>query len=248
MIGVSIGSFGNNIISYYTNGSRFDLMRSTCYCGERSLKIYEVIPIISYLSAFGKCRECKSMLPGRYLALEIFLGVIALLVWVQFGYSFLTIVYFLSISLITFIALIDYRSFIIPNKLVAGLLVLASFRLAYEPEYIVGNIITSIFLTLLLFTFYYLYKKAKGIKALGFGDIKYIAVLCLLVNFPLSFLALWLSTLLGLTVHLMQVFIFKSRKYNSKIPFGTYLSIGYSAMLLFGHEILEIYYNIIMID
>lgn len=55
--------------------------RSECPNCHHQLEWFELIPVISYVLQHGKCRECEWTIPEYTLVMEIYGGVISVIVW-----------------------------------------------------------------------------------------------------------------------------------------------------------------------
>jgi prepilin signal peptidase PulO-like enzyme (type II secretory pathway) len=232
LLSLVFGSFANNVISYYVNSSKFDLLRSTCFCGKKKLKLIELIPIISFVLQKGKCTECSERISIRYPLVEILTVAIGLLVYHLLGLEIRTAIIFLILYVLMMISVVDYNRLIIPNILTIVLLALVSILLFINTEPVVTRIAISLSFTFILFGVQYLFKKIKNKDGLGAGDIKLIFVLSLLLNLTDSFIAIWLSSLIGLlTITLLNLNRINQLK-EIKIPFGLYLSIGFTFVIL----------------
>ena len=68
---ISIGSFGNNLISYFAKRTELEVGKSVCFCGDKYLGVIKLIPILNFALLKGQCKTCKSKFPGRYLIVEL---------------------------------------------------------------------------------------------------------------------------------------------------------------------------------
>lgn len=73
----SLGSFSSALL-YRIHAREWGMLtgHSKCPVCERQLMWYHLLPIISYLALGGKCGACGSVIPKRYLFLEIIFGVV----------------------------------------------------------------------------------------------------------------------------------------------------------------------------
>lgn len=232
LVSLAFGSFANNVISYYISSGKFDLLYSTCFCGEKRLKWYELIPLISYFIQKGKCQECKSRISFRYPIVEIFTAMIALITYLISGFSTNSVITFLILYILLIISVVDFYKLIIPNLLTSILLLLSATLLLFNSGQIIERTIFSLIITIVLILISYLYEKYKGKIILGFGDIKLIFVLSLHLNFIGSMLALWISSIVALAVVIITNLKNISNLKTIKIPFGLYLSIGFTLVYL----------------
>ena len=87
---LSIASFSNNVISSFVKGKNIDLLKSTCFIdGNHEIKIWDNIPILSYIILKGRCRTCKEKIPIRFLLVEITITLIGITLYFMEGLSVL---------------------------------------------------------------------------------------------------------------------------------------------------------------
>ncbi len=227
LFSLALGSFGNNVISYFISHNGFDLNRSTCLCGEKKLKVIELIPVLSFLFQKGKCTLCTKRIPIRYLFVELCSLILGLLIIYNYGFSLLALISFLIFYVLLLISVIDFYKYIIPNKLTSVLIILVTTYLIVNSENILERSILS---GLILFTFLviqYLFERLKRKEAIGAGDIKLIFVLSLLLETPDSLIAIWLSSMIALIMVTASKLFYDKNIRHEKVPFGLFLSIGF---------------------
>jgi leader peptidase (prepilin peptidase)/N-methyltransferase len=79
---------------------------------------------------------------------------------------------------------------------------------------------------------------------MGFGDVKMVGLIGLIIGWPQIFVAILIGILLGGLVAIFLLFLkIKGRKQT--IPFGPFLAIGAIVTLLYGAEIWGWYFKII---
>ena len=237
VLSLTLGSFANNVISYFVNSSKFDLLQSTCFCGKKKLKIIELAPVLSFILQKGKCTKCSERISIRYPLIEILTVVIGLLVYHLLGLEIRTAIIFLIIYVLLMISVVDCYKLIIPNILTIVLLGLVLILLFINSEPVATRIAISLSITLLLIGLQYLFKKIKNKDGLGAGDIKLIFVLSILLPLTNSMIAIWISSLIGLlTITLLNLKLINQLN-EIKIPFGLYLSIGFAFVILWNLKI-----------
>ena len=232
LAGISLGSFGNNIISFFLGRAEFDLFRSRCFCGEKILKNYELIPIFSYVMLRGKCSGCERKISERYPLVEIFSGLLAFLSFIKYGLTTDFIFYFFLFYILLLIGVIDFYSYKIPNYLVLTILLIVLIKTALVESLPLENLATSLTLIFIFIIINKLFRKIKDEEALGYGDVKLLSVLALAVNFPISVIGLWFSSLIAIPGFYLLKLTSKNIIDNRKIPFGLFLSIGYVSTIL----------------
>jgi len=160
--------------------------------------------------------------------------------------SILSLCFFLiAASSMIVIMAADMRYQIIPNGSVLILLIQGIIAAVFRNGLICVNaiscasrswpglqwdVITALALTFFLFALWYL---SKG-NAMGFGDVKLIGAIALLVGFPLSAVgfvfAFWLGGIWGVIL-----LIAKMRGPKSQIAFGPFIIAGYALAFFFGN-------------
>lgn len=135
--------------------------------------------------------------------------------------------YTLAVLLITCIpiSIIDCRKYIIPDVLTA----LLFLSLILHDVLTVKIRIPSAVLTAVasFCMFFFIYRLHGG---LGFGDVKFSAVLGYALGFPLAFLSFTAASILAI---LYAVAFLRNKKRNLKIPFAPFLSAGAVLTALF---------------
>ena len=230
--GTVFGSFFTLAVHRIPRKENITYVRSYCPNCNHKLFGFDLIPVLSYIFLGGKCRYCKDKIRPRYLLLEIFSGLVFLLIALSHNigiesslYELLNISFiYLFLCGVFIIGGIDKENFIIPNglifyELVVGLAYII-FKLVNKIS-VYSNIVGLIAIPL-LFTIINLVTK-KIIKnennlPFGMGDIKYIAVIGLFLGFSGQIVSLILATFVTL--------IYLIIKKIKQIPFGYYLSIA----------------------
>ena len=86
--GVVLGSFYNVVGYRLPNGKSIIKPRSECPKCHKTLRWYELIPIISFLIQKGKCNNCKSKISLFYPIIELTTGLLFALDFYLFGFSY----------------------------------------------------------------------------------------------------------------------------------------------------------------
>lgn len=91
----------------------------------------------------------------------------------------------------------------------------------------------------LFFVFLIIITKGKG---MGWGDVKFVLFIGLVLGFPNGVIAIFLAFLLG-AVFSVGLLIIGKKHFGQTIPFGPFLSLGAYIALLWGSQILNWYLN-----
>lgn len=244
--GASLGSFLMVVADRYNTGRRFWNGRSFCFSCGYELKKKDLFPIFSFVFLKGKCRECGSRIPYLSLIVEILMGLLSLLAAYKLGFFSLELeawslevvsLYFVLTAVFAVILLIsiyDLRHFIIPDAFLIALFILSFFYLSVSlSSKLLAFSLFSAFVLSLPFLLLFLFSKGRWI---GFGDIKYMAVigffLGLAQGLSAVILAFWIGALVSVALLAIKKFVPGLLKISSgitiksEIPFGPFLSLG----------------------
>lgn len=226
MIGASVGSFLNVVIYRLPKNESVVTPRSTCPSCHKLIAWYYNIPIFSWLYLRGKCAYCKSKISIEYLLVELFTGIVFILLLPSTTHSsdLLRFVFLFSIFCIFLChIIIDIKYQILPDSLNLYLLaiILPYSIMNYHYTYWgLGALIGFGGTYLLTYAFY----KLRGVVGLGGGDIKLFGILGLLLG-PMGILAnIFMSSFIGALGGLVMIYIKKQDK-NMHFAFGPYILI-----------------------
>lgn len=100
VIGTLFGSFFSLATYRIPRHQDIVIKRSYCPTCKHKLGFFDLIPILSYIFAKGKCRYCKQKISIRYLLLEVCNGIVFLSFYLIFGYTLTLLVVCLCYALI----------------------------------------------------------------------------------------------------------------------------------------------------
>ncbi|PIR46623.1 MAG: hypothetical protein COV07_03345 [Candidatus Vogelbacteria bacterium CG10_big_fil_rev_8_21_14_0_10_45_14] len=239
IFGAIVGSFLNVVVLRMRTGRGLG-GRSACMACMKTLSGKELVPVLSYVLQRGKCASCKSAISIQYVLIEATTALaFALIAWkIFFGagdVDFEALLLFFAFSIITasfFIAIVAYdiKHMMIPDIFVLALYVLAIVRLVFLWQ--IGTPLFAQVLSALLIAIFFLALWAlSGGRWLGFGDVKLILPLALLLpwddNLVAVVLAFWSGAIVGVCLVLAGRFRFTKRyKMKSEIPFAPFLILG----------------------
>jgi len=250
IFGVIIGSFLNVCIFRIPQGDSIISPPSHCPKCEIRLKPFDLIPLLSYLFYFGKCRYCNQRISPRYFIVELLTGFVSVTLFIKYGMTvdFAAFLFLTYILIVVFFIDLDHQ--IIPNELViAGLIggailfIYNIFRpvLIYQDRFwwnpFLGLVSGSGFLLSIAFIGSLLYKNDE---VMGMGDVKLFAPIGLFLGWRMTLLALYISVILGGVSSLLLIFFGKANR-KSKIPFGPFIVIGVFITVMWGWDIAHRY-------
>lgn len=225
--------------------------RSRCLHCDYTLKWYDLIPVFSWLSLRGKCRNCRK--PIGYFELIIELGMIAFFV---ISYALWPFALDTSLEIARFILWLasgvvlamlfsyDAKWFLLPDRLTVVLAALGVATTAIaalqsgNPLLSVLSALGSVAVLSGLYLALYLISKGKWV---GFGDVKLgIGLALLLIDWQLAIVALFLANLIGCLVVIPGLATGKLKR-TSRVPFGPLLILGAVLAQFIGPAILSFY-------
>ena len=209
-----------------------------------------MVPVLSYVWLRGKCRHCRGEIPFRVVLVEAATGALFLGVFLLYGFGIDFIVLSACLSLLVLVSLIDLEHRLILDVVVfpsiVMLLVLAPFwpdigfpRVFLGDETLLASLANSSLSGLGAFLVFLLVAMINP-AGMGGGDIKFAAVLGLMVGFPGILIAIWISVIGG---GLVAIGLVLTRKKSRKdvMPFGPFMAIGAAVVLISGPDIVNWY-------
>lgn len=288
LFGLCVGSFLNVCIWRIPQDLSIVFPASRCPKCQAPIKPYDNIPVLSWLVLGGKCRACRAAISPLYPFVELLTGFAFLACVWQFGLSRDAAKWaiFLAVLIVLFFTDIYFR--ILPDEVnlfgaLAGLALslqipvgdgtaawlgqtLASISLRPAIASFGDAILGGTILALGLWGMAEAFSRIIGRAAMGFGDVKMMAMMGTFLGVKKSFLSLLLGTLMGtlLGVTLIGALFFAgwkrkvaarahrrgmgdeaalrwalARRYQ--LPLGTFLAVGAAAAVFAGDAILEWY-------
>ncbi len=225
--------------------------RSRClHCGYE-LKWFDLMPLVSWLSLKGKCRNCRKpigrMEPLIELGTAVFF-VASFLFWPVELASGLQIAIFV-IWLVSGVGLAilfayDAKWFLLPDRVnfaIIGLGLVSAILMIIASHDVIGAIVSVLGSVAILSGLYFvLYIASKG-RWIGFGDIKLgLGLGLLLADWKLAIIALFFANLIGCFI-VIPLMITGKLKRDSRVPFGPLLIAGAIVTKLVGVTIAEFY-------
>lgn len=220
------------------------------YCGYM-LRWYDLIPLASWLSLGGKCRNCRTPIGIMEPLIELGTALFFVLSYVLWPYELTTSLQIASFAtwLVAGIGLsimfaYDARWFLLPDKVnfaVIGLGLVSAVLMVLQSAdtgAAILNVIGSV--AVLSGIYFFLYIVSKG-RWIGFGDIKLgLGLGLLLGDWQLAFIGLFFANFIGCLIVIPLMAAGKLKR-TSRVPFGPLLIIGAVLAKLVGVGIAAFY-------
>lgn len=267
IFGTLVGSFLNVVIHRVPNEESIVFPNSACPNCKKSIKPYDNIPIFSWLLLGGKCRNCQNPISPRYLFVELLTGLLFLLVYWSIGLNAFLPVALIFVATIVSLVFIDAENMILPNVITYPLLIFALvariiFPLVFGANYfsdfnffplnrmeaypswlasLIGAVLGGLVGGGFLWLVGAIWKKLRGVDAMGLGDVKMMFAVGALLGWRLTLLSIFLGAFAGALIGIFVIYRQKEKDFQTQIPFGIFLGIGSILSLLFGEQIIHWY-------
>jgi leader peptidase (prepilin peptidase)/N-methyltransferase len=238
--GLCIGSFLNVCIHRMPSKQSVVTPRSRCpRCGYL-LTWYDNVPILSYAILGGRCRSCRAPISLRYPFVEALTG--GIFVWhaLVFGLTPLLAVRLAFACALIVLFAIDLEHQILPDRItLPGIVIGLACSLVLPPGpamSLAGAIVGGGILWAIAEIWY----RLRNVDAMGFGDVKMLAMVGAFLGLPLVLLTFVLATMMG---GIVGVALIVTRRANmaTAVPFGTMLAVAALIASLYGDPLLAWY-------
>ena len=225
---------------------KFNLSTPRSRCGEcgHNITALENIPIVSYLVLGGKCSSCKTSISPQYPLVELFTAMVTVVVGWHFGVGLQALAaMFLSWCLIAASG-IDIGHKLLPDSITLPLLwlgiLLALFGVFVDLE---TSIIGAMAGYLSLWSVFILFKLLTGKEGMGHGDFKLLAVLGAWLGWKPLLVVILTSSIVGALIGISMI-VLKITERGTQIPFGPYLAAAGWMTLLWGEQLMHLYFSL----
>ncbi len=238
LIGLCIGSFLSVVVFRLDKKAGILTGHSECPKCLQRIKWYDLFPVFSYILLKGRCRNCKNKISPVYILLELVTAFSFISFYIFYKPIFnLADFYYLTI-ITSFVVLIffDYLYFILPDKVIFPMIAVSFlFDFIFRRSEIISLLLSALVLSS-IFAILYLYSKGEWV---GFGDVKLMFLIGLVLGFPLGFLSLLFSIWSAALVGIVLIILGKANR-KTPLPFGTFLSGISILIIIFQNEIQKI--------
>lgn len=206
IVGAVLGSFTGCMVDRILRKEDFLKGRSYCEHCHKTLRWYDLIPVISYLLLGGRCRYCHQPIKKSTLYVEIYGICLAMLCYGR-------PLYLIQAFILTAISMIDDKTMWIPDAL-NGIFFLSCLWKTH-------HLWESIFLPLVLYLVNRLW-----FEIIGEGDLILLVSMGIVLGYSKQVLLLLISS--GLALCYSKINKIPLTTYQ---PFAPFLSIGYFLLL-----------------
>ncbi len=249
LFGFAVGSFIAAYTYRWPREIKISKGRSFCPKCKKKISFFDNIPLLSFILLKGKCRQCKKKISIRYPLIEFVTAGVFVLVFcflnncaTTFKGQALQGVYsnywafpyfFLIVSILIAIFVIDFEHQIIPDELIFLLFVLTTTVLIlFSPDKLYQSLLSGFGAA----TFLLILHLATRGRGMGLGDVKLALFGGLFFGWPLTYTWFFLSFIIGAFVGIILL-LAKKAKMGKPIPFGPFLVVSFFITLFWGERI-----------
>lgn len=246
VLGLCFGSFLNVCIYRLPRDLSVVHPRSACPRCRTPIRARDNVPVVSWLLLRGRCRACRVPISPRYLAVELISGLLFLACYAQFGFTLVTLKYCVFVFLLLGLIFTDAETKLLPDELTlsglalgilfslfipvndimtrvlplaAGRLHHVSWHVLSLADSLVGAAVGAAF----IYAAGALYKLARRVEGMGFGDVKLMAMVGAFLGPKLTLLTLFAASIVGSLYGLCvipAVWIKRTRRYARALGSG----------------------------
>ncbi|HEY7129118.1 MAG TPA: A24 family peptidase [Nitrospira sp.] len=243
--GALVGSFLNVCIYRLPRGESILWPGSHCPACAATIAWYDNIPLLGYLSLFGRCRSCRSAIPIRYPVVEAANAVGYVIILAAFGLTWTAVLYCILFSALLVVTGTDLTHKIIPNVVtVPGILVGLLGAATVLPTGLVNALLGIVVGGGILWTLAWASPYLFGKEGMGGGDIKLLAMIGAFLGWKPALLTIMIGSLSGSVIG-VSLIGFGVMKRDEYIPFGPFLVLGALVSMFFAQPLLNWYQTLL---
>lgn len=224
--------------------------RSRCLSCQQTLRWHDLLPVVSWLRSWGRCRYCGASIGWTEFLLEVLLAalwVLSVWCWPEplNGVEWARVaVWLVALVFLAFLFVYDRRWSLLPDvatlpfiglgALFAGVTLSMSSDMTAAAWSLAGSVL------ILSGLYAALYVISRG-AWIGFGDVKLgLGLALFLGDWKLAFFALFMANFIG-SVLVLPSMVRGTLSRNAKIPFGPLLIMGFLTAWFFGPSVVAWY-------
>lgn len=236
ILGTVLGSFFNVVGLRVPKKITFTNDRSYCPKCNKTLRWYELVPVVSYVLQAGKCRSCKSKISFLYPFIESMTGFLFAFAYYKIGFQLELIVVLVVICMVMILFVTDMAYMRIPNKILLfflPLIIILRIVAPLDPWYnaILGAVVGYVLVALIIIL-------SKG--GMGAGDMKLLGVLGIFLGLAKVLVTFFVAALIGALVGGAFMLVGKVKR-KQAIPFGPYLIVATIVTYFYGDKLINWY-------
>lgn len=238
--GLCVGSFLNVCIHRLPTRTSIVFPASRCPSCGHALSWADNIPVVSYVALRGRCRYCRVPISARYPIVEALTCAVFVLHWFVFGPAPLLVVRLAFACALIVLFAIDLEHQILPNVITLPGIVAGFVSGLFFPP---GPLMSLAGIALgggILWAIAEGWYRLRKVEAMGFGDVKMLAMVGAFLGVKLVLLTFVLSSLIGGLVATVLV-VTRRADMATRVPYGTMLAAAALVASLYGERLVDWY-------
>ncbi len=239
LLGLVVGSFLNVCIHRLPAGESLAWPASRCPHCRTPLRVYDNIPVLSYLALRGRCRSCGEPIAPRYPLVEVLTAGLFVASYALFDGALLAQRILFGCAMVV-LFFVDFEHYRLPNEITLPGIALGFASSFFLPpgwvDSLLGILIGGGGLWLLGWIWLVLRKE----EGMGFGDVKMLAMIGAFLGWKVMLATLFFSTILGSMLGLGLIALQKGNM-KTALPFGCFLAIGGLLGSIVGDDVVRWY-------
>jgi leader peptidase (prepilin peptidase) / N-methyltransferase len=218
--------------------------RSFCPNCKKTIRMWQNIPILSYLLLGGKCFYCKTKISYRYPLIEFLTVILTVIVALKFGVSWPLLFALIFTFWLIALSFIDIDHQLLPDSLTLSLLWIGLLVNTWDTFTPLSNaVLSACGAYISLWLFIKLFYLVTGKIGMGHGDFKLFAAFGAWFGWQSLPFILITSSLLGAILGII-ILKFTKQSNQTPIPFGPFLCLAGWFYLIMGNEIMQWYWGL----
>ena len=205
--------------------------RSRCPSCGAQIKVWQNIPVLSWLLLRGRCRECQAPISIRYPAIELLTALMTLAVLATFGFSWLGLAAAVFTWVLIAATFIDFDTQLLPDQLTLPLLWLG-ILVNMTDGFCAGGLVdlNSALIGAMagygfLWSVFWAFKLITGKEGMGYGDFKLLAAIGAWLGWQIIPGTILIAALSGLAYAAVTALMGR-REGGKPIAFGPFLAVA----------------------
>jgi leader peptidase (prepilin peptidase) / N-methyltransferase len=251
VVSLIVGSFLNVCIYRLPLGQSVVWPGSRCpRCGA-DVRPWQNVPVLSWIFLRARCASCKLPISWRYPAVEALTGLAGLCLWRTFGPSaaFPIATAFTFMMIVLFFT--DYDHQLLPDLVTLPGFCLGIALAWFNPflgdpgwSRIVASMTGAALGSGILWGVGALYFRIRGVEAMGFGDVKMMALVGAFTGPAGVAVTLFAASVVGAVTGLALIPL-KGKTLQNALPFGCFLAPAALASLFWGRRLVAAYLGLL---
>jgi leader peptidase (prepilin peptidase)/N-methyltransferase len=240
VIGLCVGSFLNVCIHRLPLKQSVVWPASRCPGCAHELAWFDNIPVASYVVLRGRCRSCGVPISMRYPIVEALTAAIFLWHWTVFGPTPLLLVRVLFACALIVLFAIDLDHQILPDVITLPGIVVGLICSVFVPPGPLMSLAGMLLGGGLLWAISEAWFRLRKVEAMGFGDVKMLAMVGAFLGVKLVMVTFVLGSMIGGLVGALLIAM-RRADMATKVPFGTMLAVAALIASLYGEPLVAWY-------